>query len=413
MEYWTKEEARQYLVAYHGFNAFPKGPKGILSVFDRLKTIQIDPVNICGRNHELVLQSRVPEFTPDMLYDQLYQKRTLIEGWEKQAAIYRMEDWPYFQRRRKEYAHYIETHNRGKAIKNVLPKVKTEIGERGPLDSTQIEHDEVIDWHWAPAKAARAALDALMDMGELVITNRNNNRKVYDLAERIIPPPIYTTKEPHPDDYEYDVYRILRRVKTVGMVWAKSGGAWLDTTGAKPRQSILNELCEKDDIIPIRVEGISSICYIPANARNLRAAKTPETTTVFLAPLDNMIWDRKFIKELFGFDYVWEVYKPADTRQYGHYVLPVLSGNRFIGRLEPVLHRNPEKTVTGYRRKRFEGPVLEIKNWWVEEGIELDEEQTAELCNAIAKFGRFLGSEYILSKNKEIKILIDKITAGK
>ena len=140
-----------------------------------------------------------------------------------------------------------------------------------------------------------------------------------------------------------------------------------------------------------------------------RTKKTREISTVLIAPLDSMIWDRKFIKELFGFEYAWEVYKPAHTRQYGHYVLPVLSGSKFIGRIEPVLHRNPARTISGYKRKRFTGSVLEIRNWWREDGIEMDEGIVAGLCNAIEKFGRFLDAEYIVTKNKEMKKIIDKI----
>jgi len=102
---------------------------------------------------------------------------------------------------------------------------------------------------------------------------------------------------------------------------------------------------------------------------------------VILAPLDNLLWDRRCIKALFGFDYVWEVYKPVAERRYGYYVLPVLYGDRFIARFEPG-------------RIKDSGALV-IKNWWWETGISPSKTMGLELARCIKRFLRFLGTKHL------------------
>ena len=98
----------------------------------------------------------------------------------------------------------------------------------------------------------------------------------------------------------------------------------------------------------------------------------------FIGPLDNLIWDRDLIRWLFDFDYTWEVYKPAAQRKYGHYVLPVLYGDRFIARVEPIFDRKAR--------------VLTLVNWWWEAAVAPDEVLVAALSECLAAFGRYLGA---------------------
>ena len=102
-------------------------------------------------------------------------------------------------------------------------------------------------------------------------------------------------------------------------------------------------------------------------------------SAAFIGPLDNLIWDRDLIRWLFDFDYTWEVYKPAEQRKYGHYVLPVLYGDRFIARVEPIFDRKAR--------------VLTLVNWWWEAGVVPDEAMVAALAECLAAFGRYLGAE--------------------
>ena len=107
---------------------------------------------------------------------------------------------------------------------------------------------------------------------------------------------------------------------------------------------------------------------------------------IILAPLDNMLWDRKLIKELFGFDYKWEVYKPVSERSYGYYVLPVLYGDRFIARFEPGW----DKTS---------GTII-VKNWWWEPGVKAGKGLKGELDKCFKTFMGFLDAEGIKMDDK-------------
>ena len=136
-------------------------------------------------------------------------------------------------------------------------------------------------------------------------------------------------------------------------------------------------------LIPVAVEGIAQApLFIRASDAHLldmaASANGAPPAAAFIGPLDNLIWDRDLIRWLFDFDYTWEVYKPAAQRKYGHYVLPVLYGDRFIARVEPIFDRKAR--------------VLTIVNWWWEAGVEPDEAMIAALAECLAAFGRYLGA---------------------
>jgi uncharacterized protein len=134
------------------------------------------------------------------------------------------------------------------------------------------------------------------------------------------------------------------------------------------------------------VEGLARPCLIRSEDaatldRVLRDDGTPARASI-IAPLDNLIWDRRFTDELFDFSYVWEVYKPVDQREYGYYVLPVLYGDRFVARFEP-----------GRKGKR---EALTIANWWWEEGVTPRPEMQAALIDCFRQFLAFLGRDELL-----------------
>jgi uncharacterized protein YcaQ len=139
------------------------------------------------------------------------------------------------------------------------------------------------------------------------------------------------------------------------------------------------------------VEGVSHPFYaraedLPCLDRALR--RSPPARASVLAPLDNLLWDRKLIKELFGFDYLWEVYKPAAERRYGYYVLPVLYGDRFVARFEPG---------------RDKDGALVVKNWWWEPGVTQSEKLRSGLADCFRRFTEYLGADSIKVDKKVSK----------
>ncbi|MGI5840283.1 MAG: winged helix-turn-helix domain-containing protein [bacterium] len=379
----TRREARRVLLAQQGLLP-PRalaGKAGIINYIRRVGCIQFDPLNIIGRSPEIVLQARVGDFRPAMLAELLYQDRALLDGWDKMMAIYRTEDWPYFRRQRDTARQRYGGEN--KPVTDVLPLVRREVAERGPLSSLDLEMNTMVDWGWAPTRIARAALESMYFWGELIVHHKVNNRKVYDFAARELPPELLAAPDPNETEAEYQDWRILRRLGGVGLLWGKGGDAWLGLREIKSRErnAAIDRLKERGKVMEAAVEGIGMPLYLRGEDwPHLERALSGETEkkAALLAPLDNLIWDRQLTAALFDFDYRWEVYKPAIERRYGYYVLPVLYGDRFVARCEPVLEKKNR--------------VLRLRNWWWEPGTEKTEELREALAECFRSFLGFCGA---------------------
>ena len=173
----TKIQARRLILSYQGLRpqATLSGKEGILEYISRVGCIQFDPLNIVGHNHELVLQSRIRDFRSNLLQELLYQDRNLLDGWDKNMSIYPVEDWPFFERRRRVCLdHYMK---RSEEVTKALPLVRKTIENRGPISSKDLGLNQSIGWSWAPTRLARAVLESMYFWGELVVHHRVGTRK--------------------------------------------------------------------------------------------------------------------------------------------------------------------------------------------------------------------------------------------
>ncbi len=176
--------------------------------------------------------------------------------------------------------------------------------------------------------------------------------------------------DPNPEEDDYYQWHLLRRIRSVGMMWNRSSDSFLGIGGFKAdrRKRTFKQLSEKGLLTEINVAGIQWPFYIATeDLRYLAYDDQSENRMEFIAPLDNLIWDRKLIKEIFDFDYKWEIYTPQPDRKYGYYVLPILYDDRFIGRIELIKNRSLG--------------VFEPKNIWWEEKACPEEQLLAETLN--------------------------------
>jgi uncharacterized protein YcaQ len=381
----TKRQARHLILAHQGL--WPpyelEGKSGVLDYIRRVGCIQFDPLNIVSRNPELVLQARVADFRPTMLQELLYEDRMLLDGWDKNMSIYRVEDWPYFHRRRQ-----AAVRNRGKSherVKSILPPVRQAIEEQGPLSSIDLNFDQTVDWSWAPTRLARAALESMYFWGELIIHHKVHTRKVYDFAHRHLPGELLSASDPNQTEEQYQDWYVLRRIGSVGLLWNRSGDAWLGMPEikSKERNRALTRLLRQGKVVEVCVEGIEPPLYMRSEDKG-RLDHTldpddPPSRATIMAPLDNLLWDRRLAKELFDFEYRWEVYKPVAERRYGYYVLPILYGDRFVARFEPG-------------RDKKSGTLI-IKKWWWESGVIPSERMQSDLRQCFKRFLRYLGTD--------------------
>lgn len=388
----TKRQARRFLLAHQGL--WPpyelEGKSGVIETLRRVGCIQFDPLDIVGRNPELVLQARVSDFRPVMLRELLYEDRKLLDGWDKNMSIYGVADWPYFRRRRESALRYYGESSRPATA--ILPQIRKAIEERGPLSSIDLDFDQTVDWSWAPTRIARAALESMYSWGELIVHHKVHTRKVYDFASRHIPEKLLSATDPNETEEQYHDWRVLRRIGGVGLLWGKSGDAWLGIPGikSKERTAVLTRLLEQGKVVEVRVEGIGPPFYMRSEDKP-RLSQTldsdsPSPRATVMAPLDNLLWDRRLAKELFDFDYVWEVYKPVAERRWGYYVLPILYGDRFVARFEPGRDK--------------ESGALMIKNWWWESGIIPSKRMRSALRRCFKRFLRYLGTDALRMDSK-------------
>jgi uncharacterized protein len=387
----TKQQARQFLLLKHGLIGDYKfsGKEGVLEYVQQTGCIQFDPIDICGKNAELALQSRVKGFTKKMLYELLYQDRRLIDYFDKNLAIMRTEDWPYFERIR-------EANRQGgrgrEEVNRIAEDIMTIIAERGPVCSKDIGFDEKVDWYWSSTKLARAALETLYFRGDLVIHHKKGTTKYYALAKDYIPEHILIAKDPYPEEKDHLKWRVLRRISAVGMLWNKPSDAWLGIWNLKSgeRNTVFQELLSEKRILEIRVEGCKDKFYCLKEDEVLlkQIMNTPKLKyrTELVAPLDCILWDRKLIKELFGFNYKWEIYTPQDQRKFGHYVLPILSEEQFIGRCEVIADDKKKALI--------------VNHIWFEDKIKPTKKRMAALDRCYRKFMKFHELEEVIYEEK-------------
>ncbi|MCQ1529352.1 winged helix-turn-helix domain-containing protein [Lutispora saccharofermentans] len=382
----TNEQARRFMLLKHGLMGEYKftGKQGILDYVDQAGCIQFDPIDVCGKNAELVLQSRVKGFTKQMLYELLYEDRKLIDYFDKNLAIMSLSDWKYFSRYREAYRSSGRSHAE---VNAVCEDIKEIIGEKGAVSSSDLDFKDTVKWYWSDTKLSRAALESLYFRGELVVHHKIGTRKYYDLAENCIPVEILKEPDPYPDEFEHMKWRVLRRIAAIGLLWNKPSDAWLNIWELKAddRSEIFKQLLEENKIIEIGVENIKERLYCVEGDRGLleKVLQNPKIKErcELLAPLDNMLWDRKLIKLLFGFEYKWEIYTPEPQRKYGYYVLPVLYGDRFVGRIEAVNDRKAK--------------CLIVKNIWFEAGVRQTKKLIKQINICLEKFASFNDCEEI------------------
>jgi len=376
------EVARRYLVLHHFLappRSLPAGSEGIMAVFDRLGSIQFDPIEIAGRNHDLVLLARVRDYRREMTDHLLYEERALFETYNKGLSLVPTAELPWYRlawdraRRRHDQEAFGE---HAPLVEELLGRIR----ETGPMSSIDVEPRAAIDWYWRPTNQVRALLEALGESGILGLARRDGNRRVYDLIERLFPAGLLEQEVPVRDRFRH---KLLSRYRAHGLL-GESGSAelWLGTTprvdgrtgeedgiplGVAGRRQLHAELVTDGSLVPVAIEGIRGPRYLPSEELprleqadlEVDAGLAPggaAPSVAFLAALDPLVWDRDFLRSLYDFDYVWEVYVPAAKRRWGYYVLPILFGDRLVGRIEPRIERR-----TG---------VLRIVGLWWEDGFE-------------------------------------------
>lgn len=357
-------------------------PSDILSTVQRMSLLQIDTINIVARSPYLVLFSRLGNYQPQWL-DNALRQGELMEYWAHEACFLPRSDfalirhrmlspdkmgWKYRQEWMQEHAAEIE-------------QLIAHIQENGPVRSADFEHPRKGAsgwWEWKPHKRH---LEGLFTSGKVMVVERRNFQRVYDLTHRVMP---------HWDD-ERDLLTQEAAEAIMLENSARSLGIfrpqWL-ADYYRLRQPALKPLLEawqrEQRVIPVMVETLGEM-WLHADLLPLlpqaREGRLQATYSAVLSPFDPVVWDRKRAEQLFNFSYRLECYTPAPKRQYGYFVLPLLHKGQLVGRMDAKMHR---KTGT-----------LEIIALYLEDGVKATAPLEKGLSSAISEFARWQGASSV------------------
>jgi uncharacterized protein len=399
----SRAVARRFLALRHFLappRSLPAEPASVMTVIERLASLQFDPLEVAGRNHDLVLLARIDGYRRAWTDALLYEERALFEAYNKGLSILPVTELPYHRitwdrsRVRHDGAAFDE---HAPLVEELMDRIRT----NGPLGPGDVGPRAAIDWYWRPTNQVRAILEALAEAGILGLARRDGNRRIYDLAERLFPEEVLAERRDPRDQFRH---RLLSRYRGHGLLGV-SGSAelWMGTSpgiratlgleggvsfGAVGRGELLAELIEAGDLLAVEIEGVRGRRFIVADELPMLVASEAEIAggdepgghepgVAFLAPLDPLVWDRDFLRRCYDFDYVWEVYVPAAKRRWGYYVLPILFGDRLVGRIEPRIDRRTD--------------TLRIVGAWWEDGFDplADGRFVPALADAIDAHRRF------------------------
>jgi uncharacterized protein YcaQ len=303
----------------------------------------MDPINVVHRNQHLVLYNRVSNYSTTYLEELLYKDRRVFEYWCNEKSIVPVEDLRYFRYRMKNSSDFQSPYyDHIKAKRNELQvpiaKVLSEIRIHGPLSSQEVEQKGGMR-----GRVVTDVLNLLWDCGDLMIHHTDGNRRYYDLVERVLSSSIKTET---PTREEYEQFMIRKYMRAHGLVDTRDWRfGWLQMK-ALQRKAIVKDMIEGNELYPIKIEGVKQEYYVLREIfDSIDPDKPIDQRVHFIAPLDNLLWNRKVISDIFDFDYAWEVYKVPEKRIHGYYVMPILCGTRFIGRLDPKLDRENKRMI--------------------------------------------------------------------
>ncbi|WP_242354921.1 MULTISPECIES: DNA glycosylase AlkZ-like family protein [Anaeromyxobacter] len=362
----TPAEARAFLVGHHALAApeLPPGPAGVRALLARLRCIQLDPLDPLGTNADLVALARVDgiargdvyrHLLPGHAFEHFAKERCLLPAasfsWYRAELAIEAPWWSHAERLRRLPA-------------GVVQKVLDEVRERGPIAADDLaDHGRVepLDWSgWrGTPRAAKMALEVLQTRCEVVVSGRGPRGKLYDVPDRALPAAARTRVHPpgRPTEERVEAFRrwaLLERVEAAGLLSRAGGATWSMLDPAR-RAGIHEALLAEGAVEEVQVVG-STRTYLAPRGFAGRRHPSPDGRLRLLGPLDPLIWDRALVRAAFGFDYSWEVYRPAHLRRFGWYVCPLLRGDALVGRLDGAVEKG----------------ALRIRAVWAEAGGDLD-----------------------------------------
>lgn len=381
----------QYL---DGNTPLPDGKEGIAQTIEKLGYVQIDTIAVVERAHHHTLWTRHANYDPEMLHELQAKDRRVFEYWGHAMSYVPMKDYRYYLPRMRNFLESESNWAKDRLDKaqHAMEPVLERIRKEGPLTSKDFEPPPGRKggtwWDWKPAKLA---LELLFWQGRLMISERRKFQKVYDLTERVLPENVDTR---YPDDDELGRFFVHGALSAYGVAQEKEIQVFLQPGAARDSifqaagrvviSNSLRELVDAGEVSPLKIkeDGNSEYYVLTETLEKTAHHQTAPAQVFLLSPFDNLIIQRDRTKRLFGFDYSLECYTPASKRKYGYFVLPILWGDKLIGRLDPKAERKKKTLI--------------IRNLIFEPDFNTFEEFLPAFAAKLKKFARFNQCEEVV-----------------
>ncbi len=343
--------ARRYILGKQGLWPGRRwiGQAGVAQALKEIEAIQIDPLNVVGRSHDIALHSRVIDYQPQQFENVLYTDRLGFD-WGGALFVYPMAELPYWRAVMKRLKHHPQWGIFPQGQRALINEVKRELRQRGPLGNRDFEGRRRVE-HYRASKDSGLALYYLWRNGELMTHSRRGNfERVFGFRDEIAPEEVNRVASIK----ETERFFARKTLSFYGLMTARSwrlgfAGNIDRTVTPIEAQRWLDRMIRSKEFSIVNVQGRKEPSYLLAKdielLARLEAGQIPDqwrpidTTTdeevLFLAPLE-IVSARGRAKKLFDdYEYIWEVYKPAHQRRWGYYTLPILYGDRLVARIDP------------------------------------------------------------------------------
>lgn len=324
----SNADARRLALRAQWLMGAPDRRAGVGGVLRHLGAIQLDTISVLARSHELVPFARLGAIGRPAIESALWGRTAegrprAFEYWSHAACVLPLDEWPWFGFRRRAFR------RRGLRWHEVPEVACAQVLERlrvdGPLTATELGGAKRGGpwWDWSEVKIG---VEWLLDIGEVVCVERRGWKRVYDLPERALPAEVLN-QDPGDDECHS---------RLVGIAGRALGVADLGDLADYHRltREVVAGVVETSELVPVTVEGWKGPAWAHPDALAALGARGRHRTTL-LSPFDSLIWDRRRTLRLFGFSHALEAYKPRAQREHGYYAMPLLSGGRLVGRVDP------------------------------------------------------------------------------
>ncbi|MDT0475560.1 crosslink repair DNA glycosylase YcaQ family protein [Streptomyces griseoviridis] len=335
----SADEARRIALRAQGFVGTPDRRGGVRGVLRHLGAVQLDTISVLARSHELIPYARLGAVGRATVEDAYWKDTHAFEYWSHAACILPIEEWPHFAFRRRAYRG--RPHWSHDLPDGTYDQVIKQLRAEGPLTATELGGAKRTSewWDWSGTKIA---VERALMYGEVVCVERRGWKRVYDLAERAIPGELLHD--------ELDDRECLRRLvalagQSLG-VGTRADIADYHRLKADQVESVIAD----SGLVPVTVEGWAKPAW--ADPEALATPVRGRHRTTLLSPFDSLVWERARTERIFGFIHRLEAYVPKPKRVHGYFAMPVLSGGRLVGRVDPAR----EGTTLVARQVTLDGP---------------------------------------------------------